>query len=419
MLGIKGFSNFTIFWMVNKMKSNMCSVAKEGPADDLGNTGKAQDGQSNVSEVENMEQNMENGLVEIHGDIIELETDNGMLVIDNITGHTYGFVGHKTPVLTAIDGKTAFGIKKEMEAHNNGDGVWQGYMDDKDMFRQLVRLGIIYNNNKRWHINQHIVEFVGDEIIQDWNCNGKTLIDLGIDENGNKTHRESNFVGYTETGDTQHAINKQRYLSRKKKENLMRYKETHPAPRGSYFWYKENLVSAEIMEKAEDLNAKEDVDIICLHYKDGSFGTVNLYRVAKHSKKQTDYVWSAKLIYRLVDQGLRNSQRHDTEGQKDCYGKPVNPMVWQPSRAEVYTEITGGDLLNEKIRNSRIKAADPTQAPEPIVTPEEIEARSEDNRRARDNLYRYKQKQAQKAQDDRDELQKLYDEAFDRLWYGK
>jgi len=94
-------------------------------------------------------------------------------------------------------------------------------------------------------------------------------------------------------------------------------------------------------------------------------------------------------------------------------------MVWQPSRAEVYTEITGGDLLNEKIRNSRIKAADPTQAPEPIVTPEEIEARSEDNRRARDNLYRYKQKQAQKAQDDRDELQRTYDEAFDRLGYGK
>jgi len=40
MLGIKGFSNFTIFWMVNKMKSNMCSVAKEAPADELGSVAK-------------------------------------------------------------------------------------------------------------------------------------------------------------------------------------------------------------------------------------------------------------------------------------------------------------------------------------------------------------------------------------------
>ena len=429
------------------MKSNMCSVAKEAPADELGSHMKAQNGHSINCEVKNMAEK-EQALVAVTGDIIEMETDNGMLVIDNIMGHTYGFLGHKNPVLTAIDGMSAFGLKKTLEAHNNGDGVWQGYMDDKVLFRQMVRLGIIYQNAGRWHINQQMVEFVGEEIIQEWNSHNIQCT-------------------YTETGDSKHALNKLRFLVRKRKE-WEQNKKFEPPKQGTYFWYKQNIVSAELVEIPilpitremirQIFTAKrtpkfmkeplEDESIFKCRMKTDETEYITVYRGALYSKKKSDYVWTAQLLKKLSKKkpGHKPENKHDTMGQLDCYGNPVNRFAWQPSRQEVFTEITGADLLNEKIRNSRNSTGafdeavdskeddnNPLDMKEtrevqkrlrkdrnvPVVTDEERDARQEDNRRARDNLYRYKQKQAQKAQDDRDELQRTYDEAFDRLGYGK
>ncbi len=345
---------------------------------------------------------------------IEIETDNGVLII--MDGHTYGFLGHKAPVLATVDGMSAFTLKKQIETHNNGDGVWQGYMDDKDLFRQLVRIGIIFQNAGRWHINQSMITMVDDEIIMDWNCNAKTMVDMGVDENGNRTHKETCFTGYTETGDTLHAINKLRYLSRKKKENLSRYKEKHPAQKGSYFWLKDNILSCEYAE--DDKQQLCDKFVFKTQYKDNSTEYISMFTGACFSLKQTEYVWTAKYLHRLAEQSLRNTQRHETQGQMDCYGKPVNPCVWQPSRQEVFTEVTGADLFNEKIRNVRNRTINPEQAPEPPVTEEDRGALLELRQQARDQIHRYREQQKEKAVDNRTETEKEYDDAFDKI-FGK
>ncbi len=348
-----------------------------------------------------------------HGSI-ELETDNGVLII--MDGHVYGFIGHKSPVLATIDGKSAFGLKKALEEHYNDDGVWQGYMADKETFTSLVRLGVVYNNGGKWHINQNMVAFIGDEIIRDWNCTGKTLINIGIDENGNKIHRENNFAGYTETGDTLHAINKLRYHCRKKQENLGRYKEAHPAKKGSYFWLKDNIAHCEYTEDDKQLC---DKFVFKTQYKDNSTEYLSMFKGAVFSLKQTEYVWIAKYLHRLAEQSRRNSQRHNTEGQIDCYGKPVNPMVWQPSRTEVYTEITGADIFNEKIRNSRNNKNSPEDSPEPLVTDEDRKTILELRQQARDQIYRYREAQKKQETDNRTEEEKLYDSAFDKIFGRK
>ena len=358
-------------------------------------------------------------LVEIRGDSIEMETDNGILIIQS--GHTFGFVGHKHPVLASIDGQSTYALKKQIETHNDGYGNWQGFMDNKQMFTSLVRLGILYNNNKRWHINQDMIVFTDEESIHDWNSNSKPMIYTGVDERtGSRIFTENTWSGVTCIGDPKHALNKLHYLSRKKKENLIRYKTNHPAPKGSYFWLKQNIKSCEYAKPDKQLC---DKFIFKVTYKDDNTEYISMYKGAVYSSQQKDYIYTAKYLYRLAEQSRRTGQKHETYYQKDAQGKYVNPMVWQPSRQEVYTELTGADILNSKIRESRGgRKICPKRKPEPIITDEEKTMIKEDRERARNRIYKYKQqktKQKKNAHDNRTDTEKLYDQVFDRLGYKK
>ncbi|MBU4502465.1 MAG: hypothetical protein KKA79_07750, partial [Nanoarchaeota archaeon] len=253
-----------------------------------------------------------------------------------------------------------------------------------------------------------------DRIIRIHNASDKRRIDMGVDENGTRRYALSDGV-YTCVGDPRHAINKLHYMSRKKQENFRTFRSVRAPQPGEYFWFKEHIKHCEYAEPEKQL---KDKFVFKAQHEDGFIEYFSFYKNAIFSKQQKDYIWSAKYLHNLAEKSLRNSQRHDTQGQRDCYGYPVNRFVWQPTREEVFTEITGADLFNEKIRNSRNRKTSPEDTPEPIVTDEDRETLRILHQQARDQIYRYREAQKDLETDNRTDLEKTYNGIFDKI-YGR